>query len=215
MASSHERPPKRLAGPLVVNPCEWKRRDVYDLVTSLVIPRPVAWVSTVSPDGRRNLAPYSYFNLAADHPPHVIFSSIGAKDTLRNIQATGEFVVNLAGRNLLWQLDTTAAPLPYGQDEFSLAGVTAVPSLRIGAPRVAQARAQFECELAGLVSAGNGHLVIGRVVCIHVSESIWHNGRVAPELYDPVIRLSRCYGSLAHEFTAEEEPSPHVLVEAE
>jgi len=211
VTSSHAAPPDRLDVPLELDPGDWRKAEVYDLVTSLVVPRPVAWVSTVAPDGRRNLAPHSYFNLVADHPPHVAFSSIGVKDTLRNVLATGQLVVNLAGRDLLAALDETSADVPPEVDEFELAGLTAVPSVRVRPPRVAGARAHLECVLAQVVEAGNGNVVIARVVHVHVSPSVWRDRRVAPDLLDPVVRLSRRYGALAPVFTAEEEPSSHVL----
>ncbi len=211
MTSSHRHPPERLDLPLELDPTDWTKAEVYDLVTSLVIPRPVAWVSTVSTDHLRNLAPHSYFNLVADIPPHVAFSSIGVKDTLRNVQATGEFVVNIAGQDLQEALDATGVSLPSSSDEFSFAGLAPAPSVRVRPPRVAEARAHLECKLVTVVSVGNGHIVIGRVVHVHVDSSIWRDGRVAPDLLDPVVRLSRRYGVLAPLVTAEEEPSPHVL----
>ncbi len=125
--------------------------------------------STLSADGHRNLAPHSYFNLVADIPPHIAFSLIGFKDTLRNIHATGEFVVNLASRRILAALDASAASLAPDEDEFEFAGVTPVPARRVRSPRV------------------------------------------APDLLDPVVRLSRRYGVLGTAYTPEEEPSPHVL----
>ena len=213
--SSHDFPPQHLDSALSIDPSEWARRDVYDLVTSLVVPRPVAWISTLSETGVRNLAPYSYFNLVADHPPHVIFSSIGIKDTLRNIEAVQEFVINLAGRDVMHKLDLTSADVPAEVDEFVLAGVTPIPSVRVRPFRVAQSRAQFECLLAGIIPVGNGNIVIGRVVQIHVAPSIWREGQIVPELYDPVVRLSRRYGALSNEYTPEEQPSAHVLGEGE
>ncbi|MDI5978869.1 flavin reductase family protein [Amycolatopsis magusensis] len=209
--SSHAAPPARLGQPLELDPGEWTRAAVYDLVTALVLPRPVAWVSTVSAGGARNLAPHSYFTLVSDHPAHVAFSSIGVKDTLRNIRATGEFVVNFAGQHLLAALDKTAADVPPEHDEFTLAGLTPEPSHRVRPPRVAEARAHFECVLRTVLPVGNGNLVIGEVVHVHVCPSIWAGGRVDTAVFDPVVRLSRRYGVLAKEFTAEEEPSPHVL----
>jgi flavin reductase (DIM6/NTAB) family NADH-FMN oxidoreductase RutF len=158
-----------------------------------------------------NLAPYSYFNLVADRPPHVMFSSIGVKDTLRNVRETGEFVVNLAGRSELSALDLTAASPPVGVTEFELGGVTTASSRRVRPPRVAEAKAHLECRVVDEVAAGNGHLVVGRVVHVHVDPSVWADGRVVPALYDPVVRLSRRYGALGIEVTPEEEPSDHVL----
>ncbi len=211
MRSSHAAPPRQLLRPLEIDPMEWTNSHVYDLVTSLVIPRPVAWVSTLSLDGHRNLAPYSYFNLVADIPPHVAFSSIGVKDTLRNVRATREFVLNFAPQSLLAGLDATAAALAPDQDEFEFAGLTPVSAVRVSVPRVSEAAAHMECVLTRLVRVGNGTIVIGRVVHIHVSPCVWRDGCIDPELLDPVVRLSRRYGVLAPTFTPQEEPSPHVL----
>ncbi|MEU2613191.1 flavin reductase family protein [Micromonospora sp. NPDC007271] len=184
---------------------------MYQLITSLVVPRPIAWISTVDLAGRRNLAPYSYFTLVADHPPHVAFSSIGEKDTLRNIRATGEFVVNVADQRLLKQLDRSAEHFGPGQDEFLEAGVTAVPALRVRPNRVAEAPAHLECELVDVYPVGNGNLVVGRVVHVQVDPRVWRDGRADSRLLDPVLRLSRCYGRLSPEVTPEEEPAPHVF----
>lgn len=211
MSSSHTRPPVDLQTPLELDPRDWSNAQVYDLITSLVIPRPVGWISTVSATGQRNLAPHSYFNLVADCPPHLVFSSIGVKDTLRNIQATGEFVVNIADQSLIPQMNATAEELPPGQDEFAFARLTPLNSRCVCAPRVAEARAHFECVLADVIPIGNGNLVVGRIVHMHVNPSIWKNGHVDPKLLNPVVRLSRRYGALAEEFTPEEVPATHVL----
>jgi flavin reductase (DIM6/NTAB) family NADH-FMN oxidoreductase RutF len=211
MRSSHPAPPEELDRPLELDPDDWEPVDTYTLVVSLVVPRPVAWISTVSPSGGLNLAPYSYFNLIADQPPHVVFSSIGVKDTLRNIRATGDFVVNLAARRQLSALDVTSAELPSGVSEFDLGGIRAVPARVVRPPRVAEAKAHLECRAVKEVQAGNGHLVIGRVVHVHVDPSVWCGRRVDPALYDPVVRLSRRYGALGTEMTPEEIPSTHAL----
>jgi flavin reductase (DIM6/NTAB) family NADH-FMN oxidoreductase RutF len=211
VSSSHEAPPDQLRHPLEVDPEDWAPSHLYTLVTSLVVPRPVGWISTMSLAGQLNLAPYSYFNLVADRPPHVMFSSIGVKDTLRNVRETAEFVVNLAGRSELSALDVSASSPPVGMSEFELGGVTVADSLRVRSPRVAEAKAHLECRAVREVVAGNGYLVIGRVVHIHVDPSVWADGKVVPALYDPVVRLSRRYGALGLEVTPEEEPSDHVL----
>ncbi|MFV2086263.1 flavin reductase family protein [Micromonospora sp. LOL_021] len=203
--------PGRLDRDLEIDPARWNKPDVYQLITSLVVPRPIAWVSTVSPNGCANLAPYSYFNLVADHPPHAMFSSIGEKDTLTNIRNTGEFVINVADQSLLEALDASGGDFDSEVDEFVEVGVTAVPSVRVRPPRVGQARAHLECTLAATYPVGNGTLVIGQVVHVHVDPSVWHDGRADSRLLDPVLRLSRCYGRLSDDVTAEEEPAPHVF----
>ncbi|MEU4620098.1 flavin reductase family protein [Actinoplanes sp. NPDC023801] len=196
---------------LEIDPAAWPKPAVYQLVTSLVVPRPIAWVSTVDPDGRRNLAPYSYFTLVADHPPHVAFSSIGEKDTLRNIRAVGQFVINVADQRLLERMDNSAGHYGPDVDEFQMAGVTPAPSRLVLPDRVQQARAHLECELVDVHPVGNGNIVVGRVVHVHVDREVWRDGRVDSRLLDPVLRLSRCYGRLSPEVTAEEEPAPHVF----
>lgn len=190
MPSSHPEPPSALDRPLELDPEDWPAREVYYLMTGLVIPRPIAWVSTVDAEGNRNVAPHSYFNVVAHDPPHVVFSSSGEKDTLRNVRATGEFVVNLATMDVVEAMNFTATDFPAEEDEFTWAGLAADPSSRVTPPRVAQAAAHLECELREIVRAGNGNLVIGEVVHVHVAERVWRNGRVDPELLDPVCRLA-------------------------
>jgi flavin reductase (DIM6/NTAB) family NADH-FMN oxidoreductase RutF len=190
VASSHPGPPTHLDGPLEVDPSDWQAREVYFLLTGLVIPRPIAWVSTRSAEGVRNVAPHSYFQAVANDPPHIVFSSTGVKDTLRNVRATGEFVVNLVTTDVVEPMNFTATDFPPGEDEFTWAGLTEAPAARVAAPRVAEARAHLECALRQEVAVGNGNLVIAEVVHVHVDPGIWRDGRVDPVAYDPVCRLS-------------------------
>lgn len=165
-------------------------REVYFLLTSLVVPRPIAWVSTLAADGTRNLAPHSYFNAISSHPPIVHFTSSGVKDTLRNARASGEFVVNVVSRDLLEAMNTTAADFPPGEDEFAWAGLDATPSTWVAPPRVTDAKAALECRVREVLSMGNGTMVFGDVVGFHVADEVWRDGRVDPELLQPVGRLS-------------------------
>jgi flavin reductase (DIM6/NTAB) family NADH-FMN oxidoreductase RutF len=190
MSSSHAAPPDTLDRPLELDPADWEPRHSYFLVTSLVIPRPIAWVSTRSQSGVPNLAPYSYFNLVSSDPPHVMFSSSGVKDSLRNVRATGEFVLNLVSLDLVEPMNLTAANFPPDQDEFAWSGLTAAPSVRVAAPRVGEAKAHLECRLVQEVPVGSSFVVIGKVVHIHVDPAAWKDGRVDPELLAPVCRLS-------------------------
>lgn len=190
MGTSHREPPASLDGPLEVDPADWDPRQVYFLLTGLVIPRPIAWVSTVSPEGVRNVAPHSYFNAVAHDPPHVVFSSSGRKDTLRNIEATGEFVVNITTRHVFEAMNFTSCNFPPEEDEFTWAGVAPTPSARVTPPRVAEAKAHLECRSVAVVPAGNANLIIGRVVHLHIDPSVWRDGRVDPRLLDPVARLA-------------------------
>ena len=190
MTSSHPSPPDVLDEPLELDPEDWESRQTYLLLLGIIIPRPIAWISTVSPAGVLNLAPHSYFNVVAHDPPHIVFSSGGVKDTLTNVRASGEFVVNMVNMDLAEQMNFTATDFPPDEDEFAWAGVTPVPSRRVAAPRVAEARAHLECVAVAEVPAGNGYVVVGRVVHLHVDPSVWRGGRVDPTLLDPIARLS-------------------------
>jgi flavin reductase (DIM6/NTAB) family NADH-FMN oxidoreductase RutF len=188
--SSHPHPPDRLDEDLELAPADWQAREVYFLMTGLVIPRPIAWVSTVSEQGTTNVAPHSYFNVVANDPPHVVFASTGVKDTLRNVRATGEFVVNLVTMPVVEQMNFTATDFPPGEDELAWAGLTPVASRTVAPPRVGEARAHLECVLRHELPVGNGNLVVGEVTHVHVADEVWRDGRVDPELYDPVCRLA-------------------------
>jgi flavin reductase (DIM6/NTAB) family NADH-FMN oxidoreductase RutF len=199
--SSHPAPPDQLDTDLDVAPEDWQARQIYFLMTGLVIPRPIAWVSTLGEDGVRNVAPHSYFNVVSNDPPHVVFSSTGEKDTLRNVRASGEFVVNLVTEHVLEEMNATAADLPHGEDEFSWFGIEAAPSRVVAPPRVAAAKAHLECRLVDVVPVGNGNLTIGEVVHVHVAAEVWRDGRVDPELLRPVCRLAgTAYAELGEVF---------------
>ena len=190
MPSSHAAPPPTLETPLELAPGDWDPKQIYFLLTGLVVPRPIAWVSTIDADGVRNVAPHSYFNLVSSNPPHVMFSSIGVKDTLRNLRATGEFVVNVVTADLVEEMNATAADLPSGIDEFDWVGLDTIPSRTVAPPRVARAKAHLECRVAHDLEVGNGNLVVGEVTHLHIDPSVWSGGRVDPILLDPVCRLA-------------------------
>lgn len=162
----------------------------YQLLTGLVIPRPIAWVSTTDAQGRTNLAPHSFFTVASADPPIVQFTSVGRKDSLRNIEANGEFVVNLASRAQLEEMNLTAATLPPAESEFDHAGLTAEPSRVVRPPRVAGAPAVLECRLERVIEVGNSFLVLGRVVHAAVVEQALEGDRPIEATLDPLGRLS-------------------------
>lgn len=172
-----------------IDPTDLVPRAVYNLMTSLVVPRPIAWVSTVDADGRRNLAPHSYFNMVSSDPPIVHFTSAGMKDTLQNVRATGEFVVNVVDRPCVEAMNLTAAKMPPEEDEFSWAGVEAVPSSRVRPARVASAPAALECRVIEVKPIGNGVMVFGEVLVVHVAERVWGDGIALPEKIEAVGRL--------------------------
>src|SRR5580692_7107940 len=119
----------------------------HDPLNSIVAPRPIGWISTRSSGGVHNLAPYSFFNLFNYKPPILGFASIGWKDSVANVQATGEFVWNLATQSLAEAMNASSATVPAAQDEFELARLTATPSKLVRAPRVAESPVSFECRL--------------------------------------------------------------------
>jgi flavin reductase (DIM6/NTAB) family NADH-FMN oxidoreductase RutF len=172
-----------------IDPARLEGREPYFLITSLVVPRPIAWVSSLSADGVPNVAPHSYFNVISSNPWILHFTSTGEKDTLRNVRATGEFVVNVVSRELVEEMNFTSADFPPGESEFAWAGLDTAPSVRVTPPRVARARVAFECRVNDVVSKGNGHMVFGDVLLAHVDEDLLAEGRVDPHLLRPVGRL--------------------------
>lgn len=202
MTRSATGPPDRLTEPLELAAGDWPALELYRLLTGLVVPRPIAWVSTVAADGVRNVAPHSYFMLVSHEPPHVAFSSTAVRDTLTNIRARGEFVVNVVTADLVERMNLTATDFPPGEDEFDWAGLAGAPAARVAVPRVAQARAHLECRLAREVPVGDATLVIGEVLHVHVDPLVWRDGRVDPALLDPVGRLAGTgYARLGEIFT--------------
>ncbi len=201
------------------NPEAISAKDVYKLMTGCVVPRPIAWVSTVDENGSPNLAPFSYFTPVCSKPPTLLFCPAvrgtdgQQKDTLNNIRATGEFVVNVVTESLVEAMNTTATELPAEVNEFELAGVTAAPSALVRPPRVAESPVQFECRLNQIVTIsdqkGGGNIVIGTVVHIHVDDSIWREGNyIDLEAYRPVGRMmGSTYTRITELFTVDRPPS--------
>ncbi len=148
----------------------------HDPIKAIIAPRPIGWVSTLSPQGVRNLAPYSYFNIFYDKPPILIFASDGRKDSVTNIEATGEFVYNLANTAFAAAMNTSSTVCPAAVDEFVLAGLEAEPSDLVAPPRVAGVAAAMECKLVEIQRLRDihgtllpSHLVIGQVVRVHIN----------------------------------------------
>ncbi len=159
----------------------------HDPFNAIVGPRPIGWIGSRGADGVANLAPYSFFNAFNYVPPIVGFASIGWKDSVRNIQASGEFTWNLATRPLAEAMNASSAAVAPEVDEFALAGLAAAPSRLIGAPRVAASQVSFECRLSQLLPLQTARgepiqtwLVLGEVVGVHIARSALHEG-----LYDP------------------------------
>ena len=163
---------------------------VYPLLNSVIVPRPIAWVSTRSADGVDNLAPHSFFTVSSVTPPVVQFTSVGAKDSLRNARATGEFVVCVATEELADQVNTSATDYPADVSEFDQAGVTREPSVVVAPYRVAESPVSLECRLLDTYDFGGGSVVVfGEVVHLSIAESVLRDDRPAIDLLRPVARL--------------------------
>ena len=155
----------------------------HDPFNAIVGPRPIGWISSRGADGSVNLAPYSFFNGFNYIPPIIGFSSTSPKDTLRNVQETGEFVWNLTTRDLAEQMNRSCAPVPYGTNEFDLAGVTPVPSRLVDVPRVAESPVNFECKVTDIIQLKShrgepiqGWLTLGEVVAVHIAKHLLKDG---------------------------------------
>ncbi len=165
--------------------------DPYRLLTALVVPRPIAWVSTVSADGAGNLAPHSFFTVVSRKPPMVAFSSVGVKDTLTNIRATSEFVVNVASRAQMDAVNASSARFGPEIDEAATLGITTEPSYVVRPPRVADAPAALECRLHTTMELGDSVLVIGEVVAFAIRSDALRDGHPEMSALAPVSRLGR------------------------
>lgn len=166
----------------------------YDPFKALVAPRPIGWIGTVSAGGRHNLAPYSFFNAVSDRPPVVIFSSHGHKDSLTNIEQTGEFTCSLATWDLRTPMNISSAAVARGADEFALARLTPAPSRLVKAPRVAESPAALECRLWKMVElpAQRGHaytVVFGSVVAVYIDDAFVKEGMVDTGAMQPIARM--------------------------
>ena len=167
----------------------------HDPLNAIVAPRPIGWISTLGADGTRNLAPYSFFNLFNYRPPIIGFASTGWKDSAANIAATGEFVWNLATRDLAGAMNASSATVDAGVDEFTLAGLEAAPSRLVAPPRVAASPVAFECRHTQTLrlQALDGReldtwLILGEVIGIHIAPALIVDGAYATAAAHPVTR---------------------------
>jgi flavin reductase (DIM6/NTAB) family NADH-FMN oxidoreductase RutF len=206
MADAGAEPAGTKAGAVEIAPEDSGERDFYHLMTALVVPRPIGWISTVSARGTRNLAPYSYFNLMGSDPFYVAFGSSGVKDTLANIREVPEFVANIVSVDLIEKMNFTSGDFPPGEDEFGWAGLTPVPAAKVRPARVAEAKAHLECEVKHVYDDRNTHIVIARIVHAHVCASVWKEGRVDPRLLDPACRLSGSWYASLGELMSVQRP---------
>lgn len=184
---------------MIIDPSTLAPHEFYKHLACSITPRPIAWVSTISPGSVTNLAPFSFFNGVGANPPSVVFSPVNnrqgdPKDTLINVQATGEFVVNLVSQDLAKCMNETAYEYGYEVSEFAKAGLTEVASERVGPPRVDESPVSMECRVIQIVPVGEGplaaNLVIGEVLLMHLNDGIMDaNGCIDPAKIDTVGRL--------------------------
>lgn len=182
------------------DPDHLEQSAIYKLLTGAVIPRPIGWISSISEDGINNLAPFSFFNAIGDDPPHVMFSTTRGgntnKDTLNNVLANKQFVVNMVTEDTVERMNhTSQAFLPH-EDEFEKAGLTPIDSIKIKPKRVKESPITFECELVHHYALenhkfGGATMMVGKIIMMHIDESmLLDNHKINLETYKPVARLA-------------------------
>ncbi len=201
--------PGSFHGPMVsLNPVNCESRQIYKLMTGIIVPRPIALVSTMDRDGVANLAPFSFFSGVGSNPPAVLFcptlratseTAPGLrpdmrKDTLRNVEETGEFVVNVVSEAIAAAANAASAEVSPQVDEFQLAGLTPLASQAVRPPRVAESPAQMECRLLQVIYTGRapgaGVIVLGEVIRFHLLEDLFEDFRIDPTGLDAVGRMA-------------------------
>lgn len=198
-----------------LDPGTMSAESIYKLLIGCVVPRPIAWVSTVGADGVHNLAPFSFFMGVCQDPPTIAFSAGrragGRKDTVRNVEHTGEFVVNVVDDDLAEPMNLTSGEYPPEVDEFALTGLTAVPGVRVRAPRVAEAPIGLECRVVQIMPVGRGphDLVLGEIVYFHVRDDLYDRatGRVSMSRLRPVGRLAGQLYTRVHDIFQMKRPA--------
>jgi flavin reductase (DIM6/NTAB) family NADH-FMN oxidoreductase RutF len=201
---------------------ELTTRDAYRLMIGAIVPRAIAWVSSVSPAGLFNLAPYSFFTGVCPSPPTICFSVVdgperldGKKDTLRNVEHQREFVVNVVSEAVAEAMNLTSGEYQADVDEFQLAGLTPAASACVSVPRVAEAPIALECRLVQVVPVGRppsgAGLVIGEIVHFHVADELYENGRINIHKLRPVGRLAGDSYSRTREIFELIRPNPNYI----
>ena len=184
---------------MIVDPKEAGWLDTYKLLIGAIVPRPIAFVSTLSPEGIANLAPFSFFTGVSANPPVICFcpmrrrGPVPHKDTLHNIAVTREFVVNIVSEEFADKMNITSAEFPPEVDEFEAAGLTPIPSDLVKPPRVKESHVHMECKLYLLVEVGgmdgSGNLVLGEVLRFHIDDQYFHNFKIDPDRLRPIGRM--------------------------
>jgi len=180
-----------------IDPKQLNPSQAYDLMISIIVPRPIAFISTLTPEGLPNAAPFSFFNGVSTDPPLVAISiarrGSEKKGTLRNIEATGEFVVNMVDEDLAEGMNRAAGNYPPNTNKFEVAGLTAKPSVKVKPPRIGEAPICLECRLVQVMPLPESKdaLIIGRIVYIHMKDALWIDGGVDPARLRAIGRLGQ------------------------
>ena len=186
---------------MIFDPTDKSISETHKLMIGSIVPRPIAFVSTRSKDGKNNVAPFSYFNGVCSKPPTIMFAPARRgwdgeeKDTLINIRDTKEFVVNIVSESFAEKMVMCATDFDSDVDEFEISGLTPTNSQKIKPPRVGEAKISFECKLNQIVeigdgTAGSGFVVIGTIVLFHIDDGIYDNGRILTDKLEPLGRLA-------------------------
>lgn len=190
---------------MIINPETIDKKDVYKLLTGAIVPRPIAWVSTVSKEGVYNLAPFSFFTVASRNPPTLCLSigpGIGEregtmKDTLRNAMDTGELVINIVSHSLGQKMQESSGNFQSGVDEFLQVGVIPAESVGVHPPRVLEAPISMECVVSDIIPVGSDNLVLARLVYYHIKDEIYMEGNKVDLLkLEPIGRLAGSYSKV-------------------
>ena len=186
---------------MIIDPNEIPFQDTHKLMIGSIVPRPIAFVSTRSKDGKNNVAPFSYFNGVCSKPPTIMFAPARRgwdgkeKDTLVNIRETEEFVVNIVSESFAEKMILCSTDFNPEVDEFDVSGLTPSPSEKVAPPRVAESKISFECKLNQIVeigdgTAGSGFIVIGTIVLFYIDDEVYENGKINLEKLEPLGRLA-------------------------
>jgi flavin reductase (DIM6/NTAB) family NADH-FMN oxidoreductase RutF len=184
---------------MIISPKDHNPQNIYKLMIGAIVPRPIAFVSSLSSDGIRNLAPFSFFTGVSANPPVICFSPMvrgsdgKRKDTLNNIEATREFVVNIVSEDFADRMNVCSTEFPPEVDEFQQSGLTPIPSTLVKPPRVEESKIHLECQLLQVVHVSpkplGGSLVLGQILCFHVAEHLWEDYRIDPDKLRPIGRM--------------------------
>jgi flavin reductase (DIM6/NTAB) family NADH-FMN oxidoreductase RutF len=180
---------------MILDPHEMPVRDRYKVAIGTVVPRPIAWVSSVDGQGNANLAPFSYFTIASSDPLTMLFS-VGhkpdgsKKDTWANAERTGEFIINIVDESTAAAMNETATTFAHGVSEFEMAGLTPMPGVKVNVPRVAEAPVSYECTLRQILEIGSNAVIFGDVQLIHIREDVYDGNYVHLENLRPIGRLA-------------------------